>query len=354
MDGNENPDEIDGGGGEKGSKIAQELRRRVVSAILKNPYVLAILAAVFIIVIIFSVIGLGLMAQSSNLGSTPVQQAEASSITQLLAMARDEDSVTKIIQDKVKKDKFLSVVNKVKEEINSAKSNTEVNKNRVEISNKQIDIISNALEQLGDATKFPPGSQKFSDKIKEIIKAAGEIKKNWTPVRCSPDWEFCLPLVAEPGFGRRHPHGRSYGVQGYKGKIIGGRFFTNPYGSEGELVDPIDLSVKAGTAVYAPISGKATAHPAGYDSHVLINNKEGGHFAVLGHIDPNFTGEKTVVVGEKVGTIRKGGINPRSKKFSGAHLHFELRLNGKNIHGPAPYQNEKAIWKVAVKALLKR
>lgn len=93
----------------------------------------------------------------------------------------------------------------------------------------------------------------------------------------------------------------------------------------------IDLGAKEGTPIYAACDGLVTiaGSYSGYGNAVVV--KKGNMEVVYGHMSqvlvPNNT---SVVTGQKIGLVGNTGIS------YGAHLHFEIRINGTPVD-PAPY-----------------
>jgi murein DD-endopeptidase MepM/ murein hydrolase activator NlpD len=96
----------------------------------------------------------------------------------------------------------------------------------------------------------------------------------------------------------------------------------------------IDLPAPAGAAVVAAASGNIIRiqrkGPGGLE---MLVQHEGfvGIYSHFGSIAPPFAeGKRTVTAGEKLGVVGRTGVT------SGAHLYFEMILDGKPVD-PAPY-----------------
>ncbi|MBN1114483.1 MAG: M23 family metallopeptidase [Oligoflexia bacterium] len=99
--------------------------------------------------------------------------------------------------------------------------------------------------------------------------------------------------------------------------------------------DGIDISARAGTRVYASMSGTviySSAKIRGYGNMIVIKHT-GGFYTVYAHNSENKVGVgATVSKGEHIAYVGKTG------RASGTHLHFEIR-KGKYSVDPAKYLN---------------
>jgi murein DD-endopeptidase MepM/ murein hydrolase activator NlpD len=105
--------------------------------------------------------------------------------------------------------------------------------------------------------------------------------------------------------------------------------------------DTTDVFAPLGTVVYAPFTGKV--HRDGGSAAwtaIIINSTEGiDKEAILGHCD--FTGGvsegSTVTVGQEVCRLM-------TIPTSGPHLHFELKIDGKDVRRTDKSQTQKDLW----------
>lgn len=100
---------------------------------------------------------------------------------------------------------------------------------------------------------------------------------------------------------------------------------TSEYGRRwGRNHNGIDIAAKTGTPIYAPSYGKVTfaGTRSGYGNYVVIDHGM-GYETTYAHMDSISVCEGQVVnVGDKVGAVGTTG------RVTGAHLHFEVLING--------------------------
>ena len=123
---------------------------------------------------------------------------------------------------------------------------------------------------------------------------------------------------------------------------IPGSCITSPFGARGD-VGPhadrihtgVDLRAPAGTWVLAAAAGRVAAirHRGALGLEIDIRLPDGAitRYAHLGSIAPALaSGGSSATTGVRLGRAGHTGVT------YGAHLHFELRLNGRPVD-PAPY-----------------
>ncbi len=178
-----------------------------------------------------------------------------------------------------------------------------------------------------------PGSgngQKFKDKLTELYKL-------WAPtVNSLKGTALPIKLDEIQGFG-----GTNHGSTMIRPEFVGGHnaFFgcsergDKCHGSNPTTADAVDLAAKFDTQIYAPFSGHWTYGRGGRpDAIELIGQSSDGHKmeAILAHLTP--TGGQSsgdITFGQPIGKLhhliyKDGSDHP--------HLHFELRVDGKDIH----------------------
>jgi murein DD-endopeptidase MepM/ murein hydrolase activator NlpD len=112
--------------------------------------------------------------------------------------------------------------------------------------------------------------------------------------------------------------------------------------------DAIDLGAPVGTPIMAPFTGDYTYTPINKDPNKKVLNQDmmilrgsaDSHqmVAVLAHLDPvngALTGH--VTVGQQIGQLHAMGT-------SGSHLHFELKVDGKDVSRTSTSQTNKDLW----------
>jgi murein DD-endopeptidase MepM/ murein hydrolase activator NlpD len=119
---------------------------------------------------------------------------------------------------------------------------------------------------------------------------------------------------------------------GSMGRPVGGPV-TSPYGKRGSEWHPgIDFGVPVGTPVHAARAGKVISAGGfgGYGLKVDLDHGQGvvTRYAHLSRIDAR--------LGETVAAGATVGLSGNTGDSTGPHVHFEVRLNGKDTN-PAPY-----------------
>lgn len=110
-------------------------------------------------------------------------------------------------------------------------------------------------------------------------------------------------------------------------------WFEPPYGGYAHFHTGIDLVEPFGSAVYAADDGVVAlvgSSGSGYGNYVVIAHA-GGLDTLYGHLSTTL-----VKVGQAVTQGTPVGLEGSSGNSTGAHLHFELRINQKPVN-PAPY-----------------
>jgi murein DD-endopeptidase MepM/ murein hydrolase activator NlpD len=110
-------------------------------------------------------------------------------------------------------------------------------------------------------------------------------------------------------------------------------WFEPPYGAYPHFHTGMDLVEPFGSAVFAADDGVVAlvgASSSGYGNYVVIAHA-GGLDTLYGHLSTSL-----VKVGQSVTQGQPVGLEGSSGNSTGAHLHFELRINQKPID-PTPY-----------------
>ncbi len=110
-------------------------------------------------------------------------------------------------------------------------------------------------------------------------------------------------------------------------------WFEPPYGGYPHFHTGIDLVEPFGSPVYAADDGIVAlvgSSSSGYGNYVVIAHA-GGLDTLYGHLST-----AVVKVGQMVTQGQPVGLEGSTGNSTGAHLHFELRINQKPIN-PAPY-----------------
>jgi hypothetical protein len=110
------------------------------------------------------------------------------------------------------------------------------------------------------------------------------------------------------------------------------KLISTQYGAKGAIGGRphlgIDLAVKAGTPIYAPTAGKVErVYSEKEGGNILILGSSGGLQNVFAHAQKYIVGAgETVKAGQIIGYVGSSGM------VTGAHLHWETKINGKPIN----------------------
>jgi len=124
----------------------------------------------------------------------------------------------------------------------------------------------------------------------------------------------------------------------YYWPIAGGRFTSfygprfSPFGLSSEFHLGVDLADATGTPIYAAASGRVIKvdFASGYGKRVVLEHNY-GYTTVYAHMSRTL-----VKYGEYVHKGKIIGEVGQTGRATGPHLHFEVRINGKNVN-PLPY-----------------
>lgn len=291
--------------------------------------------------LIVGIIGLAFLAKSMDKsgGGSPQQQAASAKVLELLAYAKDEDAVFKVIEDKTKREQLTKDVQAAIKELQEEK---------YQYSEKTLGYLAKIEETLKKfaAAAVDYRSATAKNDIKSISDNLENVDRVWKGNVYSATGKTALPIRLLAGSIRfnQTPHGNSFS---YSGKKPDHGTFMSARLRGSEPPDPVDLNVPAGTKVHAPISGMAYIYNKDTKKErVVIAANNNDDFVVLAHIEAAIkTGP--VEVGDIVGVV--------SGRLRRPHLHLEVRLGGVNIHHPANQSYKSAlIWREIQKALIGR
>jgi len=213
-------------------------------------------------------------------------------------------------------------------ELNSLKNDKE---NQVE------KLTEDEKEAQKELEKFEADKREIEAKLKKIAEEEAK-KANYQNISATPSASGYISPI--PGTSSRSI---TCGFYGYKGH--GGVDFAGHYG---EAV----VAVKAGTVVTSTarsgsiknydLNGKYIGSYSSYGEYIIINHHD-GTMTLYAHGLP---GSRLVKEGDKVKQGQQimrvgntGNVKPRpssSNPKGGAHLHFEVRVNGSRVN-PTPY-----------------
>lgn len=250
---------------------------------------------------------------------------------------------------------FMAEVTKEKEDLQAQKVQLEEDKKTLDTSlseqkAKQKSLKSLKSEKEAYASKLTADEQENQKEIEEFEKekqnieaklrkiAEEEAKKNNTNLSGNPS--ACGYISPIPGTSKSSITCGFYGYSGHGGADFGGHY--------GEKV----VAVKAGTV---EISTAKSGSIKNYDSNGNVRGSYSsyGEYIVINHHDGTMTlyahglpGSRLVKAGDEVKQGQQimsvgntGNVLPRPSAGNyrrGAHLHFEVRVNGARVN-PAPY-----------------
>lgn len=252
---------------------------------------------------------------------------------------------------------LMSSTKEQKAQIESEKAELEANKKDLETSLQEQEAKSSELKdlkkdkdaQVKKLTEEEKETQKELEKFEQDKKAIDaelkriaeeEAKKNSSnSIVSKPSASGYISPI--PGTSSKSITCGFYGYSGHGGVDFGGHY--------GEPV----VAVKAGTV---EISRAITGTIKNYDSkgNVIGSYSSYGEYIVINHHDGTMTlyahglpGSRLVKAGDTVKQGQQimsvgntGNVQPRpsaSKPKGGAHLHFEVRVNGSTRVNPVPY-----------------
>jgi len=179
-------------------------------------------------------------------------------------------------------------------------------------------------------------AQQITDMLQQqqdaIISAA--MQAVWTQVQLWSQSNNVGQIAASPGHSVKYrfiwPEPQAQISQGFGPSTY---WFEPAYGSYPHFHTGIDMVEPFGSPVYAADDGVVAlvgSSSAGYGNYVVIAHS-GGLDTLYGHLSTS-----VVTVGQVVTQGQPVGLEGSSGNSTGAHLHFELRINQKPID-PTPY-----------------
>lgn len=242
--------------------------------------------------------------------------------------AKIEEEKAQIQSSKSEIDTALKEQESKKSELSGLKKNKESQVAQLTEDEKQT---QKELEQ------FEADKREIEEKLRKIAQEEAK-KANYNNVSATPSASGYISPI--PGTSSKSITCGFYGYSGHGGADFGGHY--------GEAV----VAVKAGTVVTSTArsgsiknydsNGKYIGSYSSYGEYIIINHHD-GTMTLYAHGKP---GSRLVKEGDKVKQGQQimsvgntGNVQPRpssSKPKNGAHLHFEVRVNGTRVN-PAPY-----------------
>lgn len=250
---------------------------------------------------------------------------------------------------------MLEEIDNKKREIEAVKQGLEDNKSKLEQTKRNQEQTSRALQEtkrLKDqrVSELSSEEKKLQEEIEEFKRekdridaelrklAEEEAQKNGGYTTSAPSaYGYISPI---PGTTRNSITCGFYGYAGHNGADFGGHY--------GEPV----VAVKSGTVyisktTYGSIpnydaNGNYIGSYSSYGEYIIINHHD-GTMTLYAHGKSGsrlVTSGQSVSQGQQIMTVgNTGNVLPRPSSSSprnGAHLHFEVRVNGSRVN-PAPY-----------------
>ena len=198
-------------------------------------------------------------------------------------------------------------------------------------------LTEDEKEAQKELEQFEKDKREIEAELRRIAQEEAK-KANYNNVSSTPS--ACGYISPIPGTSSRSITCGFYGYSGHGGVDFGGHY--------GEAV----VAVKAGTVVTSTarsgsiknydLNGNYVGSYSSYGEYIIINHHD-GTMTLYAHGKP---GSRLVKSGDKVKQGQKimsvgntGNVKPRpsaSNPKGGAHLHFEVRVNGARVN-PAPY-----------------
>ena len=216
------------------------------------------------------------------------------------------------------------VVEKEEQEISQKNENLEGTKERLLLQKKSMEIlirdkndliVSLTEEEKELERKLSEYEEDKKQIEEELVKLAKQnaIKASLTPSECG----YISPLL---GKTRKNITTGYYGYSGHTGVD-----FAISSGTE-------ILAVKDGTVVISDAKKNASGEYRSYGEYVVIDHHD-GTMTLYAHGLPN---SRVVEVGDEVKAGQKIMLVGSTGNSTGAHLHFEVRINGKCVN-PTEY-----------------
>ena len=257
----------------------------------------------------------------------------------------DKELIRSIKEQKAKIETEKAEIETSKKEVDKALAKQESKaselKNLKKDKEKQVSkLTEEEKETQAELEKFEKDKREIESQLRKLAEEEAK-KANYNNVSATPS--ACGYISPIPGTSSRNITCGFYGYSGHNGVDYGGHY--------GEPV----VAVKAGTVVTSMArSGSIKNYDA--NGNYLGSYSSYGEYIIINHHDGTMTlyahgkaGSRLVKPGDKVkqgqkimtvgntGNVYSGGRRPsKSRPLIGAHLHFEVWVNGKRTN-PTPY-----------------
>jgi murein DD-endopeptidase MepM/ murein hydrolase activator NlpD len=212
----------------------------------------------------------------------------------------------------------------------------------------QIMALQTAMSDLGAKAALDPSLQNSMDKLPTVVKnramggpTAGAALAMVTPGLSSPENTFGLLKDLLSGLESRLQSVRTdvdkrnqlaaatpsiWPTHGWLSSSMGNR--SDPFNGEKDFHPGLDISADKGDAVYSTADGKVVnASPAGNYGNLVVLDHGYGLETRYGHLSAfKVKVGQTVKRGDLIGLVGSTG------RATGAHLHYEVRANGRILN----------------------
>lgn len=236
-----------------------------------------------------------------------------------------------------------------KAELESAKQELDSSLAEKEAKSAQLKTLKKDKEQqVAKLTEEEKEAQKELEKFEQDRKeiaaqlrkiAEEEAKKNTVNISSTPS--ACGYISPIPGTSKRSITCGFYGYSGHGGADFGGHYGSPVVAVKAGTV--VISTAKTGTIKNYDINGNYVGSYSSYGEYIVINHHD-GTMTLYAHGKPGSRLVKpgeTVKQGQQIMTVgNTGNVLPRptaSNPTGGAHLHFEVRINGDTRVNPEPY-----------------
>jgi murein DD-endopeptidase MepM/ murein hydrolase activator NlpD len=216
----------------------------------------------------------------------------------------------------------------------------------------QIQSLEGVINDLGERAKLDPEQLRAMQKLPAVVKsravggvaepnrAISEVVSSLSPLSSPEDTfgvlrDLLRGLESRLTYVRRSVEKREalaaatpsiWPAHGWLTGTFGGR--PDPFTGEPDFHQGLDISTDKGNPVYAAADGTVeSAGPAGQYGNLIILTHDFGLSTRYGHLSRfNVHAGQHVMRGDVIGFVGSTG------RSTGAHLHYEIRTNGKAIN----------------------
>jgi len=214
---------------------------------------------------------------------------------------------------------------------------TELNKLKKDKESQVAKLTEDEKEAQKELEQFEKDKREIEAKLKKIAEEEAK-KANYNNVSATPS--ACGYISPIPGTSSRSITCGFYGYSGHGGVDFGGHYGKAVVAVKAGTV--VTSTAKSGSIKNYDLNGKYIGSYSSYGEYIIINHHD-GTMTLYAHGLP---GSRLVKEGDKVKQGQQimrvgntGNVKPRpssSNPKGGAHLHFEVRVNGARVN-PSPY-----------------